>query len=82
MADVASSKEIPIEEEKATLERISSSNHAPVEPKSEGPIFEEPAATPATPIAPFAAPDGGWKAWSAVLGGFLCQFASFGFLNV
>lgn len=34
-----------------------------------------------TPM-PFVAPDGGYKAWSAVAGGFLCQFASFGFLNV
>ncbi|KAF4633953.1 hypothetical protein G7Y89_g4162 [Cudoniella acicularis] len=30
----------------------------------------------------FVAPNGGLAAWSAVAGGFLCQFASFGFLNV
>lgn len=30
----------------------------------------------------FVAPNGGYKAWAAVAGGFLCQFASFGFLNV
>ncbi|KAI9849205.1 MAG: hypothetical protein M1838_000225 [Thelocarpon superellum] len=35
------------------------------------------------PVAPTQAvpPDGGTQAWLAVLGGFLCQFCSFGFIN-
>ncbi|KAF2669308.1 MFS general substrate transporter [Microthyrium microscopicum] len=37
--------------------------------------------TPAPVSVPYVAPDGGWKAWSTVAGGFFCQFASFGFIN-
>jgi hypothetical protein len=48
--------------------------------KSEGSISES-APKPPAPVG-FVASDGGYKAWSAVMGGFLCQFASFGFLNV
>lgn len=48
--------------------------------KSEGSISEN-SPKPAAPVG-FVAPNGGYKAWSAVVGGFLCQFASFGFLNV
>ena len=82
MVDATASEEIPIEGQTADLERISPRNHTSDGPKSEGAIFKEPTVAAATPIAPFIAPNGGLKAWSAVLGGFLCQFASFGFLNV
>ena len=74
--------ETPVEKQEANMESITSNNHTSDEPKSEGAIFEEPPAAPTTVTTPFVAPDGGLKAWSAVLGGFLCQFASFGFLNV
>jgi hypothetical protein len=74
--------ETAVEKQEVNMERVTSNNYTSDGTKSESPIFEEPRAAPTTSITPFVAPDGGLKAWSAVLGGFLCQFASFGFLNV
>lgn len=82
MVDAESSREKPLEGQKTSLERVSSNSNSLEGPRSESAVFEESTGASTTPIIPFAAPNGGLKAWSAVLGGFLCQFASFGFLNV
>jgi hypothetical protein len=82
MAHTESSMETPVGKQEANLEGVASNNHTSDGTQSKSAILEEPRATPTIPITPFAAPNGGLKAWSAVLGGFLCQFASFGFLNV
>lgn len=74
--------ETPVEKQEANLEGVASNNHTSDGTQSKSTILEEPQASPTIPTTPFAAPNGGLKAWSAVLGGFLCQFASFGFLNV
>jgi hypothetical protein len=82
MVDTESPVETPAEKPEVNMDRISSDDNTADGTKSESPIFEEPGAAPATVLTPWVAPNGGVKAWSAVLGGFLCQFASFGFLNV
>ena len=75
MVDTESSIETTVEKQEANMESITSNDHTSDGPKSEGAILQEPPAAPTAVITPFAAPDGGLKAWSAVLGGFLCQFA-------
>lgn len=71
-----------VEEQSATMEQGPAHLNAANMSKGEGLILESlPAHEPAAPIG-VVAPDGGYKAWAAVVGGFLCQFASFGFLNV
>jgi len=57
-------------------------NHPTSGFKSDGSISEgSNSLQKSVPVA-YVAPNGGYLAWSAVAGGFLCQFASFGFLNV
>ena len=74
--------EKPIEKPEVNMDSVTSDNNTSDGAKSGSPVFEEPGAAPTAVLTPWVAPNGGLKAWSAVLGGFLCQFASFGFLNV
>jgi hypothetical protein len=81
MAD-AQDQEEKLERKTTTMEQRPADDNSSSRSKSEGSISEgSPTPKTAAPVG-FVAPNGGYKAWSAVAGGFLCQFASFGFLNV
>jgi hypothetical protein len=82
MANVQGQKE-KLERKTTTVEQRPTDDNSMRGSKSEGSISEDSRTPkPVGPVVGFVAPNGGYKAWSAVVGGFLCQFASFGFLNV
>jgi MCP family monocarboxylic acid transporter-like MFS transporter 10 len=79
MANIEASNKKKVEEKKNSLERYPSNSQSADGTTSDSTIFED---APAATTAPVMVLNGGFAAWSAVAGGFLCQFASFGFLNV
>ncbi|GAA5830649.1 hypothetical protein JCM11251_002549 [Rhodosporidiobolus azoricus] len=54
-------------------------SYPPLQGRGKGVLDGEPIGE--QPADGFVAPDGGWKAWLTVLGGWLILFASFGYIN-
>lgn len=86
MASIPSTREKPqleLEEKESFVEqKRQPDNHSTSGFKSDGSISEGSNSPQKLAPVAYTAPNGGYLAWSAVAGGFLCQFASFGFLNV